>query len=344
MSCSYSTTQWCGRDSCRDDDKDVGADKDVSDLRGCNAGYTSIGYRKFDRKRPFKDQFLRICSRNISGSTLKCASGQRDSLTCANKYCRHSSPASIPYMINYCVAGGRIFTSHDCKVWGGYQKDAYTAVLKDKCNNVTNLKKPQCQEYCRSNPGQCPIVVDFCSIHPTDPLCSCLKSPLNEITGSGAPPASCFDNNCMQTGYHSTNMVRVSKNCPNYIDCKQIITAQKGAILNNVNIQQKCSIEIAKDLKDKKTKTPETDNSSIPKWKKKYDELISIHPINKIAESINKNIPDTDYVIGGIDIDDIKPLILLFILIIILVVVLYSNSSNNTYGVNRAMYRPPLYY
>lgn len=356
MACSYSTTQWCGTSSCRNDALDTGTDMDGVDLIGCNPGYTFTGWEKFKRTWPMADQYLRICTRNISGTPLQCASGQRDSMVCPNDYCKHTSPASISYMIDYCKIGDRIFEDYDCKKWGGYQQAAFKGVLKNKCNNVTNLKNPQCQEFCRSNPGQCPTVIDFCSIHPTDPLCSCLKSPLNTITGEGAPPVSCFDNNCIETGYHSTSMERVSKNCPAYINCKMIINAQQGAVLNNVNIQQKCAIEIAKDQTERQSaeaaamratadreaarrakeladaQTAQRDKArakylaDTPTWKQKYDSVVSVGIGKKVADTINSAVPNTGVVIGGVEVDEVKPLLVLLIMIIVLVLLSTSDE------------------
>jgi hypothetical protein len=149
-------------------------------------------------------------------------------------------------MINYCKTGNRIFEDIDCKSWSKFQPELFKSTLKESCSNITNLSHPMCKRFCQNNPGQCPSMPDYCALNPDDPICACINSPLNELTGDGAPPAACFDNECMLHGYQSENMVRVSKNCPTFIDCRQIITAAGSAALDNVNIQQKCSAEIKK--------------------------------------------------------------------------------------------------
>jgi hypothetical protein len=287
-------------------------------------------------------------------------------------------------MIDYCKSGNRIFDNYDCKKWGMRGEEvvdgvikyssvaaAFKGVLKDKCSNVTNLKKPQCQEFCRSNPGQCPKIIDFCSIHPTDPLCSCLNSPLNDLTGARAPPASCFDNACMQTGYHSTNMERVSKNCPNVIDCKQIIDVQPGAILSNVKIKQTCKMAIAKDLTEKQSAVTtarqaaanreaerrakeladahaaqRTRNNAkyledTPAWQQKYDSAVSTGIGKKVANKINSVVPNTGLVLGGVDVDEVKPLLVLLIMIIILVLVSIPDEPGPAYRTPGPAYRTP---
>jgi pyruvoyl-dependent arginine decarboxylase (PvlArgDC) len=373
----------CNIRNCRNDEIDAGGGHPNA-VVGCPTGYEHTGWKKFERGWGKDSDFIRRCTRTISGSALKCASGQRDKLVCPNKYCKHTTPESISYMIDYCKSGNRIFDNYDCKKWGMRGEEvvdgvikyssvaaAFKGVLKDKCSNVTNLKKPQCQEFCRSNPGQCPKIIDFCSIHPTDPLCSCLNSPLNDLTGARAPPASCFDNACMQTGYHSTNMERVSKNCPNVIDCKQIIDVQPGAILSNVKIKQTCKMAIAKDLTEKQSAVTtarqaaanreaerrakeladahaaqRTRNNAkyledTPAWQQKYDSAVSTGIGKKVANKINSVVPNTGLVLGGVDVDEVKPLLVLLIMIIILVLVSIPDEPGPAYRTPGPAYRTP---
>ena len=356
MACSLPSAYYCGTSICRTDDQETGTHHNVSKLIRCPDGYAWVGYKQF-KKKLAKNTNLRACERVISGSTLKCASGQLTDMVCPNKYCQHTAPESISYMNDYCTTGDRIFDDPDCKFWGGKQKYAFERVLKDKCNNVTNLQKTQCQEFCRSNPGQCPTVIDFCSIHPNDPLCSCLNSPLNDIKGEGAPPVSCFDNKCTETGYMSTNMKRISSSCPNYINCKQIIDFQDGAVLDNVKIQQQCKLEISEDRKKKQIAASSTDPlkkkqiaasstdplKKKPKWLRKYDKAISTGIGKKVADKINNTVPDTGLVVGGVDMDEVKPLLVLLIMIIVLV--LMSMSKDLGSGAPSAYIPPrPMYY
>ena len=65
------------------------------------------------------------------------------------------------------------------------------------------------------------------------------------------PP--CFDNQCANTGYKENSRYIGSPGgpCPTYINCKQVINASDGGVIENVNLQQKCSAEIAADRSDK---------------------------------------------------------------------------------------------
>lgn len=151
-------------------------------------------------------------------------------------------------------------------------------------------------------------------------------------------------------------MERISKNCPNYINCKQIIDAQQGAVLNNVNIRQKCAVEIAKDQTEKQAAAAAAaqeaaDRESArrakeladaqaaqrakeraiylaetPVWQQKYDSAVSTGIGKSVADSINSVVPDTGIVLGGVEVDDVKPLLVLLIMIIVLVLLSTSEE------------------
>ncbi len=239
MACTFPDTKWCGNRSCRNDDKDTGADKDKDDLTGCPIGYMDAGFKKFNRTWPAADQHLRICKRKMTPDIIGCASGEREPMECPNNLCSADAPDSIKFMRSYCSTN---LDSKTCENWALKRPQDHEQILQKECENINSVGKPMCRTFCKNNPGKCPAVHDFCALNPDDPICSCINSTLNKT--AGAPPASCFDNKCIQTGYQSLAMNEISKNCPNYINCTQIINAQDGAILEDVNIQQLCSTEI----------------------------------------------------------------------------------------------------
>ena len=358
MACSFPDNKWCGRWSCADHDGDnSGTDGDLNKIIRCPPNYLFVGWKRFDRGILRKDQYLRRCIRVATGSEMNCATGQVDSKICPNEYCTPNAPASIALMTKHCNEGNRIFDDSYCKKWKMEKPTRFRDIIKSKCNMLGNINRLECQEFCRNNPGECPGLVDTCSVYPDNPLCTCLNSPLNEINMEGAPPAACFDNKCIGTGYMSSNMERVSKNCPNYINCKQMIHAEPGAVLNNVNIRQKCSVEIANDKKDKakaakkaaedkakaakkaaedkakaakkaaEDKAKALKRSKMPEWQKKYEDIVSKDPLKQIVDNINETVPDINFEISGVELDDVKPLLVLFLIIIVLIMVSNENMK-----------------
>ena len=111
--------------------------------------------------------------------------------------------------------------------------------MKRKCNKIGNIPKYTCQEFYRTHPGQCQSVRDFCYSNSNNPLCKCINSPLNKYgAGEGMPPATCFDNQCANTGYKENSRYIGSSGvpCPTYINCKQVINASDGGVIENIPI------------------------------------------------------------------------------------------------------------
>jgi hypothetical protein len=168
-------------------------------------------------------------------------------------------------------------------------------------------------------------------------------------------------------------MERVSKNCPNVIDCRQIIDVQPGAILANVAIKQTCKMDIAKDLEEKESaattalqaaadrederRAKELADAHIaqrirndakyledtPAWRQKYDSVISTGIGKKVADSINGAVPNTGLMLGGVDVDEVKPLLVLLIIIIVLVIMSIPKEPETPSAYGPSAYEPSAY-
>jgi hypothetical protein len=164
--------------------------------------------------------------------------------------------------------------------------------------------------------------------------------------------------------------------CPTFMKCSQNINITDQAYLERVNISQSCKVEraaadkkeadkaalgatllaekhrdsvlaatLAKEAVFNSEKTTKVFNSEkrkyiadTPAWKLQYDSAISSGILKEVAEGVNSIVPNTKITLGGVEIDEIKPLILLFIIIIIL---LYSRSKP---GVNTRVGSTPVDY
>jgi hypothetical protein len=160
------------------------------------------------------------------------------------------------------------------------------------------------------------------------------------VGGGAGPPPSCFDPACVTSGYKEISQGPGinGEPCPNYIDCRQIINAS-DSVLNNVNVQQHCGAEIKQYKSQADANTAAQidkiiDNKKvslgIPGWKVKYDRVTDSGIGKKYADLVNSIIPDTEFgdttKVGGVPLNQIKPLIFLFVLILC-VLILYSNNS-----------------
>lgn len=354
MSCKqYDDIIWCGTDYCENRSNGKSdRDKDKRDLRPCpsefnGAQYYQLGYKKYPQFL-VADVFRRECGRkkdSTSNWQFNCAVERTDANKCPNDWCGPLANNSLNYMRDTYCKGTNILNRPGCDEWGRIQsvEPQYTAMLKRECNKIGNMTHQKCQTFCRNNPGECSSATMFCDAHPSDPLCTCLKSPLVQF-GPNAPP-ECFDDACKATGYRTRAMADVANAGCNYVNCNQILTAVGGGTIENVTLQQKCSNEI-KSLEEKKAEeaaararaeasqpktleeqardaarggTSGTFGIVEPAWKKQYKVVIRYEPLKTFVSIVNDNVPDTDIEIADIELDDIKPLIVFFILIIALI-------------------------
>ena len=382
MSCpQFTDTIWCGTDYCEsikwgNSDRDI----DLGDILTCPADWNNASYRHSQWERypqVFKDVYRRICTREskVHGNWKnRCSLEKQEAKYCPNDWCSADSRNAIAHMTEYCKIGNRIFDDGDCNAWKLLRPVNHKAILKSKCT-IGNLKRPACQQFCKNNAGECRYVKDFCDLHPTDPLCSCIHSPLNRLPNEATAPAVCFDQKCQNLGYKSRDARLVAANCPDNIDCRQIIKAGQGAVLDGVVMNQNCSIEIAKDQSDKAAAAKAAADKAAAeaarraaatrdaqdreaarlaaveaslaaqryaeaKARSDKEAAKAAGPFKKITDIINKVIPDTNIVIGGVEIDDIKPLLLVFMFILVVAIIMTIIwSGDDSYGVHTPQYQ-----
>lgn len=152
-------------------------------------------------------------------------------------------------------------TQQQCgQFWGGAKTGACTNMMRTKCDAGQIKSNPRCRDWCVANPGECDVAMtQYCAANPTDPICSCLRSPLK------AP--ACFDRACITTpGYRTKTMADISVRCPTVVECNQSVIIDKNSynnIVSDLRMQQTC---IADQSGQKVTdaQTPGTHNATQP--------------------------------------------------------------------------------
>ena len=159
--------------------------------------------------------------------------------------------------------------------------------------------------------------------------------------------------------------------CGDFMDCSQNINVSDKAFLDRVKISQNCILKKKEEYKKKAykeateateaaKKNRESELAAIlakeaaikaekarrelereklkylaetPVWKQKYDSIVSSGPLKNITDNINNTIPDTNLIVGGIEIDSIKPLLVLLFIIIVLISTIQfpTDNYNNQY-------------
>lgn len=341
---------WCGTDYCETHAHgNSDRDGDKRDLKSCptdayGAEYEHDGYHKYPQAWPFDDVYRRVCVKKTiqpENWKLLCALGKQPYKYCPDGWCAKNSAYAKEYMKSYCSATDRLFGDPYCKEWFEKRPTEKEAAYVEKCNLLTNIGKPVCRTFCRNNPGKCDRIQIWCDLHPNDNLCGCYKSDLNKLDPP-APPASCFDNKCMQHGYMSKTMYDISNNCPNYIDCSQIIDISAPSVLQNVSVKQHCSIDETTNVTDEPASKPVVNsqnidsdlllNDEVHPIKKVYDQITAGEPIKTLADIIENNTPDTDLEIGNLKFNEIKLFVVLFIVIIFTIIVIQTETTQNNYN------------
>lgn len=248
MSCYNADTKWCGNSTCRDTNTSTGSGPKGKAI-SCPIGYKDDGWKVF--KNGIKsDTFLRVCKRIFTDdpiTKLNCATNSNGSAPCPNDVCNAMQSGAINYMNTHCNLGENAFGDEHCIKWKLANLSEYNKFMNRKCNDVKNLGKEACRNYCLNNPGKCDSTAEFCKKNTTDSLCSCINSSLNNLPGSASAPAACFDNACQTTGYKTKAMHDISKNCPSYteINCNQILTSTDSSAIQNSNLKQICNAQTA---------------------------------------------------------------------------------------------------
>jgi hypothetical protein len=84
--------------------------------------------------------------------------------------------------------------------------------------------------------------MEYCQLHPEDPLCGCINSPLADSPF----PVGCDVNCTRASGIYITDPIdrAISGGC-NYIDCKQYIDLRpdQQAVMDNIKVSQDCAID-----------------------------------------------------------------------------------------------------
>ena len=326
--------------------------------------------------------FVRRCVRDVKYNRDECAIGEGTKEQCPTGMCSATSPASVQYMNSQCW-GAYIMNDARCTKWSIANKPAFDAVAGTWCNSMRGLEEDPaaCKSWCLKNPGKCSIISNepgnYCALYPESSICGCINSPLNKLTAGGkaAPPATCFDNVCMNNGYKPSPNARGLPGqdpCGDFMDCSQVVNIKDQAIVSRVKITQNCVIEknlaeaakkdqIAANAADKYARNRDSTLAKyeaedtraeaaianrkaayakekykqiVPSWKQTYDDVISEGIAKDVADAINDTVPDfSDIEISeGVELDDIKPLLVLIFLIIVLLFATGTGGTTATPG------------
>lgn len=167
--------------------------------------------------------------------------------------------------------------------------------------------------------------------------------------------------------------------CGDFMDCSQSINISDKAFLDRVKISQVCLIEKKQEAKEKADKAAaeaaaiaEKNRESIlaatlakearfkaekarrelekerekylaetPTWKIKYDSVVSSGPLKNISDNINNIIPDTNLKVGGVELDSVKPLLVLLFVIVVLIAMEYQSQQQPQYqSQQQSQYQP----
>lgn len=131
----------------------------------------------------------------------------------------------------YCNQPSMYANSTFCQTWCANDSGNCPSIsvsLGQYCNTDSGFKTPYCLSWCQRNPGYCNDGVKrYCEENPDSDICSCLKSPMLDVTGL---IPECHDGKCRNFGYKAYTPT----SCPDYIDCRQSLEIQN--VLGNVDI------------------------------------------------------------------------------------------------------------
>lgn len=194
----------------------------------------------------------------------------------------------------YCKIGDNIFKP-ECKTWitTNPNDQAASQLIKDKCNG-TNLNREPCNSYIKKysldNSSFDDVMINYCSQHPEDPDCRCLK-PGNNKTSICVDPycSSLIPNGTMERSPFKSFAMNKAK-CT-YVDCKQLVNVIGGiSSINNsqvaINLKQSCG-NMA-DASDASTDSTDSINSGANETVSKNDD--ATFGQNKTSNQPNSNI------------------------------------------------------
>ena len=277
----------------------------VSDLMACPRDWRGAPYREnviLSRRRGAEPRmYLRACKRDApdplqpvdEATQVSCAMGRTPPGRCPNGLCGPNSAEGIRVMQRYCGVGDRILNDSTCAAWANLRPFEHKQMFETACSDHNNIGTPNCRRYWIDNPGRCKTMASWCAREEnrSDSMCSCINSPLLMLPDSIRPPPTCFDSTCTVFGYkpsaHSPGVNRAP--CPTFMNCKQIIDVADNAVLNNVSVQQSCSVEIAK----KQVATPNyAGDDVVDAPSPDMEELVAPPAFEEVggANSINNNV------------------------------------------------------
>lgn len=209
---------------------------------GSTGGYTTCGSCQYWDGLSWVIGNTMQCRKNqYLGNSQACCAGLSPpgypNETCNPNY-SPSNPQCTSILQPICDYNDHIFSKSYCKEWGLANPSLGFEAKKNYCSSL-NLpfanSSPQCAQFVQSSSAQGKLdtmMTKYCKNYPSDPLCSCINSPL--------PCPNKFDKNCIQNnGYLTYSMINT--NCPNIMNCSQFTSLSPGAQAIATNVQQNCT-------------------------------------------------------------------------------------------------------
>lgn len=162
--------------------------------------------------------------------------------TCDPKYRNPKSEACFSAIKNYCIEGDRLFTDNVCQSWCANNQQECFLYKQRLCDK--SIANKFCKDWCMQNHGYCDnsfkAYCDTTTIN-SDPSCACIKSDLIKYKYNPL----CEDRTCIGSGYQTSSMISSLGSGCQIVDCGVYfdVAAQGSVIFDDVNIEQKCTIE-----------------------------------------------------------------------------------------------------
>lgn len=177
---------------------------------------------------------------SYTGTPSECCINGRSTTGACNPIYTLTSANCDDSLISYCSQGARIAADPICLRWRDNRPSSAYRLMANYCSN--DPRHPECLNWCKrlaaNKDGFCDSIYNsWCNVHPNDPICTCIKSPLQDPK-IGLNP-KCNDKKCIDTGYLTQNMINT--NCPDITNCSiQPLITNSGVQVTGINIDQKC--------------------------------------------------------------------------------------------------------
>lgn len=209
---------------------------------GSTGGYTTCSSCQYWDGASWVIGNTMLCRKNqYLGNSQTCCAGLPPSgypnVTCNPNY-SPSNPQCTSILQPICNYSDYIFSKSYCNEWGLANPSLAFEAKKNYCSSI-NLpfanSSPQCAQFVQSSSAQGKLdtmMSKYCKNYPSDPLCSCINSPL--------PCPNKYDKNCIQNnGYLTYSMINT--NCPNVVNCNQFTNLSPGALALGTSEVQNCT-------------------------------------------------------------------------------------------------------